>query len=414
MIESEDLISQVQPILSICIQTFNRCGYLYFALKSITEQEIFKYTFDVEVIILDNGSSDFTEQIAKIFVDQFPDKIKYYKNETYIPDESFEKIFSYATGKILKSYDDNFVLVDGALKLCIEKIEEFRDEKPIIFFANKHSRAERSSMCTNLNEFVEVASYLSTWADAFSIWKEDFDKLKDFFSSTSSKFKQTDILFKLIAEGRKIFIWDEEIFEEREVIEKGGYNIAKIFGENYLSLLKQYSQNKVFRKALNKKIYEKEKKILLLNYIIPMAFSELLTEKTVEPEYEGYWRHLIKYYWYNLYFYTSVVQIFRLLIEAEFKSFGRKLNPNYYQHCWRKRNKHNETTISKDVDVNKIFVGKGTRGNIDVKFSDYREELLIIEDEVTIEDEVKFVLGTKELIIVKDGTIVKKGSVITR
>lgn len=409
MTESQN---QTSPILSICIPTFNRCGYLYFALKNIVEQNIFKNTYDVEIVILDNASSDLTEQIVKMFVEQFPDKIKYHKNQTHIEDEKFDKIFTLANGQLLKIHKDNFIIIDGALELCIEKIKEFREEKPIIFFANKHLRFEDNHLCHNLNEFVETASYLITDLDTFSIWREDLDSLKSFTqfnSDPDAQFKYADFLLRLSAKMRAIYVWDEEIFEEWGEIKKHDYNVAKIFVENYLPSLKQYLKNS----TLDKKIYEEEKKLLLLDYIIPMEFSSP-REKEDEPQDEGYWQYLIKDYWYNSYLYTSVVQIFQQFLKTEFQSILDKLDPNFYQKCWRNRNKHNKTTISKNVDDTKVFVGRDCIGNIDVKFSINENELLIIENNVTIESGTKFVFGTKDFIIVKDGTTLKKGSIVTR
>lgn len=407
MTESQN---QIWPILSLCIPTFNRSGSLYFALKSIVEQDIFKNTFDVEIVILDNASTDLTEKIVKIFIDQFPDKIKYHKNEAHIDDEKFEKIFTLASGEVMKIHNDNFIIIDGALELCIEKIKEFREEKPIIFFANKHSIFEGSHICNNLNEFVETASFLTTEVDAFSIWREDLNGLKSFAQfSSNNKFLSSDFLLRLSAKMRKIFVWDDEIFEEREEIKKCDYNVAKIFIENYLPSLKQYLENSI----LDKKIYEQEKKLLLLDYIIPMEFSSP-SKKEKNSEDEGYWQYLINDYWYNSYFYTSIVQVFREFLETELQSIIDNLNPNFYQKCWRKRNKHNKTTIGKNVDSTKVFVGSGCIGNIDARFSINENELLIIENNVTIENEAKFVFGTKDLIIIKDNTILKKGSVVTR
>lgn len=404
--------NQTSPILSICIPTFNRCGYLYFALKSIVEQDIFKNTFDVEVVILDNASNDLTEQIVKIFSDKFPDKIRYHRNETHIEDEKFEKIFTLAHGEVLKIHHDNFIIIDGALDLCIEKIKEFREERPIIFFANKHLRFEDNHFCNNLNEFVETASYLITDLDAFSIWREDLDSLKSFTqfnSAPDAQFKYADFLLRLSAKMRSIYVWDEEIFEERGEIKEIDYNIAKVFVENYLPSLKQYLKNS----TLDKKIYEREKKLLLLDYIIPAVFS-LSGEQENLSEDEGYWRYLINDYWYNPYFYTSIVQVVRQFLKTEIQLIWNRFDPNFYQKCWRQRNEHNETTISKNSDDTKVFVGRNCTGNIDVKFSINENELLIIEDNVTIESGTKFVFGTKDLIIVKDGTMLKKGSVVTR
>lgn len=406
---AEKISKSNRPILSICIPTYNRCGYLYFVLKSIVEQNIFQTTNGVEIIVSDNFSSDLTEKITKIFSDKFPDKIKYHKNETNIGDLNFEKILTLAGGEVLKLHNDNFSFENGALDTVINKIKELRDEKPTIFFANGNSPLKKNTMCNNLTEFVAAASYLTTWIAAFSIWKDDFDKFKDFTQNVDTNLMQTDVLFRLSASGEKIFVFNELVFDGEGVLKKGGYNIAKIFGQNYLSLLKPYVESG----KLDKQVYEKEKKVLLLNHIIPMRFTSSIREKGWKFPSDGYGKYLLKNYWHNLYFYTSIVKIVRLLIDAEVNLCSRKLNKNSYQKYWRKRNRHNETTISENTDATRVFVGKNVKGNIDVDFSANPNDTLILENNVTIGERVKFKFDAEELIIIKDGTKIADNAVVS-
>lgn len=396
-------------ILSICIPTFNRCGCLYFTLKSIVDQEVFQNTNDIEIVVSDNCSSDFTQIIVQKFIEKFPDKIKYNRNETNIEDKNFEKVLSLAEGEVLKLHNDNFVFIDGALDFILNKIKELRDEKPLIFFANHNSSLEKDFLCTDLNEFIQSASYLSTWIAAFSIWKEDFDRFKDFSQKVSTNLMQTDVLFRIISEGKNIFVCNEHIFEGRNVIKKGGYNQAKIFGQNYLNLLKEY----LFDNKLDKKVYENEKKVLLLNHIIPMRFSVTDRTKYWDFKYNGYWRYLFKDYWYNLYFYISIIKIIRLVIDAKINILSRKLNKNSVQKYWRKRNSHNQTTINQNIDNTKVFVGKNCTGNIDAEFSDEDNEMLIISDGVIIGENVKFIFKDDGLIIIEEGIKIPPDSIIS-
>lgn len=388
------------PVLSICIPTFNRCGYLYFTLKSIVEQDIFKNTNDIEIVISDNCSTDLTERISELFTQQFPEKIIYNKNNQNIGDKNFEKVLQLANGEVLKLHNDNFIFVDGALEKVVENIKQNSTEKPMFFFANGNSRINESKICNDLDEFVEAASYLTTWIAAFSIWKEDFDKITDFSKNVHTQLMQTDIVFRFASTGKKMFVFNEFILDGLSVLKKGGYNIPKIFGKNYLALLKPYLKTG----NLSKKIYEHEKKVLLLNHIIPMKFSTSRRENGWQFKNDGYWKHLIKDYWYNFYFYTSLIKIFGLIIEAELNLINRKLNKKSYQKYWRKRNRHNETTINKNVDVAKVFVGKNAKGRINAVFSNNPNELLIIDNNVSIADNTKFVFDSTELIIVKNET----------
>ncbi|MBQ3834188.1 MAG: glycosyltransferase family 2 protein, partial [Elusimicrobia bacterium] len=87
-----------EPLLSICIPTYNRAEYLTQILNSIVENEGFGK--DVEVVISDNCSTDNTEEVCKIFTEKYSN-IKYFKqpNPTYIADQNFIDVLSLAKGK---------------------------------------------------------------------------------------------------------------------------------------------------------------------------------------------------------------------------------------------------------------------------------------------------------------------------
>lgn len=393
------------PELSICIPTYNKSGYLYFTLKSIVEQDIFKNTNDVEIVISDNCSSDFTQKISMLFADKFPGKIIYHRNEENIAEKNIEKALSLGTGAVLKLHNDNFVFLENSLERIVKQIQQQKAERFLIFFANGHSLLQRKSICNDLTDLVKAASYLTTNISSFSIWKEDFDTFKEQSGDIYPPLIQTNILFNFASQERNILIFNEPVFEIRENLEESKFNLTYIFGEKYLSLLKSYWKNK----KLEWKTYEKEKEGFLLNYVIPKQFSNYSSYDD-----NDYWKTLIKYYWYNPYFYISIFKILKLKFKAKFKSLLKRFNKNAYQLEWRQKNTHNESTITKNVNMEKVFVGKNSKGLIDVKFSANPYNLLIIEDNVTIQEDVKFVFGIKELIIIKDCTIIKKGSVITR
>lgn len=258
------------PVLSICIPTYNRAGYLYFTLKSIVEQEIFLKTEDVEIVISDNASTDLTQQIAQIFTEQFPGKIVYNKNVFNIGvDENFEKVLSFGLGEVLKLHNDNYIFVEGALEKIVEKIKENREPRRTIFFTNGNLDKTGDAVCENMDEFIENATYFTTWIASFSIWKEDFDKIDNFSEKIEAKLVQTDVLLRLAAKGNKFLVCNENIFEDIGVLTKGGYNIPEVFGKNYLSILKPY----VKEGKLARQVYEKEKRDLYLNHIVPMCYT---------------------------------------------------------------------------------------------------------------------------------------------
>jgi glycosyltransferase involved in cell wall biosynthesis len=66
-------------ILSICIPTYNRAKYLNNCLKNLLPQ-VLNFKDEVEIIIIDNNSTDETNSIVKIYTKEYP-YIKYQKND---------------------------------------------------------------------------------------------------------------------------------------------------------------------------------------------------------------------------------------------------------------------------------------------------------------------------------------------
>jgi len=103
-----------EPLLSICIPTYNREKCLKKLLDSIVCQKEFIDTDDVEIIVDDGPSSDSTESLIKEYIKKFWDKIKYYRNPIRIwMCPAFLEALSLWTGKYLwLMSSDEFILED--------------------------------------------------------------------------------------------------------------------------------------------------------------------------------------------------------------------------------------------------------------------------------------------------------------
>lgn len=65
--------------ISVIIPTYNCRQYLPIALKSVLEQDI---GYDnLEIIVVDDGSTDGTEFVMQSYLQQFPNNVFYYKKE---------------------------------------------------------------------------------------------------------------------------------------------------------------------------------------------------------------------------------------------------------------------------------------------------------------------------------------------
>ena len=124
-----------------------------------------------------------------------------------------------------------------------------------------------------------------------------------------------DILFRMIENGANFVCFYDHIFYNQKVDKKGGqYNVAEVFGKNYIGLLKEY----VNKKQLSLDVFNKEKKKMLLNHINPYYFD---MDKQYTFQKTGYLRYIFNDYWFKPYFHIAylVIIIKKILLYIIYK-----------------------------------------------------------------------------------------------
>lgn len=374
-----------QTILSICIPTFNRGIFLRKTLESITAQAAFFETDEIEIVISDNCSDDDTQSVSVFFATAFPEKVKYSRNSVNVGAEmNFQMALALGRGTFLKLHNDNLWVKNGSLAEIVKVIKATEAEKPIIFLTNGNKYAgSQIGICNNFDEFVKSVSFFSTWIGGFGIWREEFEAFSDFSINANLRLIQTDVTFKLLAKGKRALVLYDAYFSGIDTGLKGGYNIAEVFGKNYLSLLKKYLSLGI----LTQETYEIEKKSILINHIIPYYF-----DKNNGFSKNGFFIHMQDYL-HNDYFYKALEGLIFEATPDNERSAPKEFTISQY---WRHLNSHNETEIVKfqgRIDFTKITVGRKTYGGLSIWNFGHEDEKLTIGNFVSIADDVKFLLG---------------------
>lgn len=112
-----------EPVVSILMTVYNREKYIKDAIESVLNQDY----DDWELIIVDDGSSDASVEIAEKFV--LKDKrIRFYRNEKNLGDyPNRNRAASYAMGKYLKYLDADDIIYPHGIKTMVNSIEKFPD-----------------------------------------------------------------------------------------------------------------------------------------------------------------------------------------------------------------------------------------------------------------------------------------------
>jgi len=379
-------------LLSICIPTYNRAELLRTTLATITSQAAFSQENEIEIIVSDNASADHTTEVVAGFIAAFPDKIRYHRHPVAIlPDLNFEAALKMAGGQFLKLHNDNLEVFDGSLAEILKVIRATAAERPIIFFTNgNQNQGNPIEVLTNMDQYVTRISFFSTWMGGFGIWREEFEAIDNFVRYPELKLIHTDVLFRLLAKGKRVIALFGVYFSSIPVQKKGGYNIAEVFGRNYLGLLREY----VSAGMLSDAVFQQEKRLILTRHIIPYYFDHNNAfDKTGFFEY-------MQDYLHDDYFYEAVEHLISDVPKAApvaapapapAKSFEEQ-KADY----WRALNPHNHTVLTVSAgpfDFSRVTVGRRSYGELNIMAYGRDAERLTIGSFVSIASEVKFMLG---------------------
>jgi glycosyltransferase domain-containing protein len=109
------------PKVTVAIPTYNRAHYLKEAIESVLNQT---YT-DYELLVVDNASTDNTEEVVKSFNDK---RIKYIKNETNIGMvNNWNKCIDLAKGEYLIIFHDDDIMKPELLEKEVEILDNNED-----------------------------------------------------------------------------------------------------------------------------------------------------------------------------------------------------------------------------------------------------------------------------------------------
>ena len=364
-------------LLSICIPTKNRAAVLQQSLQSIVSQNIFTERDDIEIVVCDNASDDFTGAAVQEFVDHFKGKIRYYRNPNDIKDANFEQALRHGEGEFLKLANDSLNWLPGSLEKMVLMIEMTLPIKPVLFFLNQSRPTEESITEVNdLDAFLRTVSYHITWIGGFGIWKSQLEKMPDFGRHAALNLLQVDVILRQMNICKTAYISNLAMFKIFPTGPKGGYNIAQVFGTNYLTILRQFQDHisEATMASLKKEVLEKH--ILPFYCSAAHAFGQIDIEKHL-PDYlqEPYFADMLA---------SAKTQ--------KVKDDREKFQKNA-PRIWRQRNLHNQTVIRNLFDFDKVSVGKATYGPLNIQEWGHPDEQLFIGHYVSISEGVTFLLG---------------------
>lgn len=289
-----------QPLLSICIPTYNRASYLEGAILNIITDNAFGD--EVEIIISDNASTDNTEEIAKKYTQKHYN-IKYYKNEENIRDKNFMLALQRGNGLYRRLFNDTLRFKERALQKMLDIIRISPQNRPLFFYQNiTFLNSNTKKKINNPAELILNTSYWITWIGNFGNWKHIINNIPSPNECAPLLLTQVDWSFKIMSGNQCAQIYFDDYFESIIPNKKGGYNIFNVFINNYLLIIRQYIDKK--------SIIQKEKYRLFRYFLLKWISSLKNSNKDFTFEKNNIWNILMKEYWYCPYFYIGLIFLY--------------------------------------------------------------------------------------------------------
>ena len=247
------------PLLSICIPTYNRAEYLGKGIESVVCQEEFKNK-EVEIVISDNVSTDDTEKIGREYSEKY-DNIHYYRNEVNVNNDNFPLVLSRGSGVLRRLCNDTLVFNDGALKYICDVIRKYRDSRPFICWLENNAEPEVREF--DFRDGIRDVSYFITSIARFSIWDSECDGLEKDTYGAELLLWQVRKTLELASEKDSMVVVNKALTYTQTVEKKNiSYGLYHVFYENYFTLMAPFFDDGKL-KAEDREYLEKD---LLLNF----------------------------------------------------------------------------------------------------------------------------------------------------
>lgn len=248
--------------LSILTATYNRGKYLSKLYESIVKNLIDE--LEIEWLIMDDGSSDNTEEIVNQFTCLEHLQIKYFKQENQGKMQAINNLMQYVTGEIVMDCDSDDHFVTNAFKNIYEKVPNLLNDDSLyglVFLKDESENKLSGNFFLNENE-------RTTMFDLYFKQGALGEKIIVFKTDIRKKYKHELVDGeKFVTEARMYHKMDEDygikcyniVVIEGEYLESGyTHNVIegfKRYPKGYFEYFKEILNKKEKGVKLNKRIY---------------------------------------------------------------------------------------------------------------------------------------------------------------
>lgn len=288
------------PILSICIPTYNRGDVLKKCIDSIVGNIAFSE--EIEIVVSDNCSTDCTKQLMNNYGNRYRN-ISYYRQDVNIGGErNFIFVLEHAKGDLLKLHNDYSIFTEEGLKALLGYVRENVEQRTLLFFQNKIGESHQSS-CDNLDAFVEATRMDTAWIGSYGYWKDDYLPIFPKDEKIATQFMQLDWFLQIFKKKQRCIVCTEDYSRKYSFQSKhGDYNMFKIKVVNFLGMFKPFIESG----ELSQKTYNNLQKDVYKNLLGWLYRIYIKRDKNYAYSSSGAFSLLFKEFGKFYWFYTEM------------------------------------------------------------------------------------------------------------
>lgn len=293
-----------KPILSICIPIYNRLSYLERMLERFYEE---KELFDskIELYISDNHSEDDLQTCCNRFIEKGL-RLKYHRNDSNLGmDGNFINCFKNAEGDYVWLLGSDDIPRKGYVEKIYSIILNSQKRYGILHLAGE--KAKYNEPLNEVEDSNELLEELNIWITFISgiLVKKDFINDIDIEKYRGTMISQVPLYLQALVSSSKNAVFYSNIFEkENDSANNGGYNIFQVFVENFLDIVKEFSNKGIISNSTFKRVKKREFREFLVEHVVNL----LILHKNKNFATEDAWRILWVHYGREVYAYYYIIR----------------------------------------------------------------------------------------------------------
>ncbi len=200
--------------LSIITPTYNRAYILPKCYESLTKQSL----KDFEWIVVDDGSTDNTEELVKSFILENKLDIKYVKQENGGKHIAHNRGAELANGELFLCLDSDDMLTEDAVETIKNVWEENKDKGVIGILAKRGDIKERKPICASWDKSLDTSTMFDLcnkhgfYGDTALFFKTEILKKEKFISFSGERFIPETALYCKIDEYGEMLLLDKVVY----------------------------------------------------------------------------------------------------------------------------------------------------------------------------------------------------------